>query len=415
MSGQRDELTGSRNVFSWLGALAAALLLAACASLPPQSGRVESHVIANTADTQLGRTLAPMLAHHPGQSVFYPLSGGPDALVARLALARAAQRSLDMQYYIFDADATGKTLMAAVVAAADRGVRVRLLLDDLHMAGQDRALAVLDSHPNIEVRLFNPFASRGLRAPEMAFEFSRLDRRMHNKSMTADNQLTVVGGRNVGDPYFSADASSDFTDLDLLAGGPVAPQVSAVFDDYWNGAASYPVASLIRPPEDAPAELARLRQYLDEHVAEGRGTAYARELVGSGLARALEGGKLPAYRGAATVIADQAAKVTLPPADNASHAIPKLAALLGTAQRELSLVSPYFVPDRKAADWLTGMARRGVKVRILTNSFAATDVSAVHAGYSPWRKELLEAGIELYELKPPLMRNWRMASTPAAA
>ncbi len=223
---------------------------------------------------------------------------------------------------------------------------------------------------------------------------------MHNKSMTADNQITIVGGRNIGDAYFSADKASDFTDLDLLLAGPVVPEVSAVFDDYWNGAAAYPVSALVKPPDDAAAQLQAVREYLDRHVAEARGGEYSQTLLASGLAKALESGKLTAYWGHATVIADKAAKVTLPPEDDSSHAIPKLAKLLGSAQQELALVSPYFVPDRKSAAWLAQMTKRGVTVRILTNSYAATDVSAVHAGYSPWRKELLEAGVELYELKP---------------
>ncbi|MDR3383664.1 phospholipase D family protein [Cupriavidus basilensis] len=383
-----------------VGVAVAAALLAACASLPDPGGRAPSQALANTADTRLGRALAPGQAQHPGDSVFYPLPSGPDAFVARLALARGAERSLDLQYYIFDPDLTGKTLLAAVIAAADRGVRVRLLLDDLHLSGQDRALAAIDAHPNIEVRLFNPFARRNARWLEFATDFRRLDRRMHNKSMTADNQLTVVGGRNIGDGYFSADTATDFSDLDVLAGGPVVRQVSAVFDDYWNGPASYPVPSLIPEPADAQAEVQALRQYLDEQAVQAQGGEYAKELLASGMAQALEGGKLPAYWGRGTVLADEAIKVTLAPQDDASHAIPKLARLLDSAQRDLALVSPYFVPDRNALEWLAGMARRGVRVRILTNSFAATDVSAVHAGYAPTRRALLAAGIELYELKP---------------
>ncbi|NUA29341.1 phospholipase D family protein [Cupriavidus basilensis] len=261
----------------------AAALLAACASLPDPGGRAPSQALANTADTRLGRALAPGQAQHPGESVFYPLPSGPDAFVARLALARGAERSLDLQYYIFDADLTGKTILAAVIAAADRGVRVRLLLDDLHLSGQDRALAAIDAHPNIEVRLFNPFASRNARWLEFAADFRRLDRRMHNKSMTADNQLTVVGGRNIGDGYFSADTATDFSDLDVLAGGPVVRQVSAVFDDYWNGPASYPVATLLPEPADAQADVQALRQYLDEQAVQARGGEYAKDLLASGI------------------------------------------------------------------------------------------------------------------------------------
>jgi putative cardiolipin synthase len=374
------------------------LLCTACASLPPSTGK-PSQAYTHTADTLLGRTIAPRLAEHPGESALYPLIHGPDALLARLALARGAERSLDVQYYIFEADVTGKMLAGELVAAADRGVRVRVLLDDLHGAS-DTVLATLDSHPNIEVRLFNPFAHRQARWLNFLTDFSRLDRRMHNKSMTADNQFTIVGGRNIGDAYFSADAASDFTDVDLLAAGPVTREVSAVFDDYWNSAAAYPIAELSRPPADVDQQLAALRTYLGNEAIQSRASPYVQNLLKSGLAQALEDRSLTEYWGKAWVIADRADKVLVPPTDTSGHAMPQLVQLLDGAQHELTLVSPYFVPPQSAIDWFRAMTQRGVAVRILTNAYAATDVGAVHAGYAPKRKKLLEAGVELYELKP---------------
>ncbi len=176
------------------------------------------------------------------------------------------------------------------MAAADRGVRVRLLLDDLHTDGQDQALAALDAHPNVEVRLFNPFANRGVRMFEFATDFRRVDRRMHNKSMTADNQLTVVGGRNIGDAYFAAKTDVDFSDLDLLAAGPVVPQVSAVFDDYWNAEATYPLATLAKPQSDAEtvAFQQRVRRYLDDRKVKLRATPYGKTVLESGVIRAIQ-------------------------------------------------------------------------------------------------------------------------------
>lgn len=379
-----------------------AMLGAACASLPPHPAEPPTVARQGTADTVIGRTLAPRLAQHPGQSVFYPLTAGADAFAMRLALAHTAQRSLDVQYYIFDADNTGLTLLAAILDAADRGVRVRLLLDDLHMAGQDKALAAIDAHPNIEVRLFNPFANRRVRLFEFATDFRRVDRRMHNKSMTADNQLTVVGGRNVGDEYYGARADVDFSDLDLLAAGPVVAQVSAVFDDYWNSEATWPLASLAKPLEGEEARTLQqnARQYLDDAVVRLKATPYARSVLESGVLQAIQQESLPSFWGQATVIADRAAKVQQPPEDDATHAIPKLAKVLDSAQHDLTLVSPYFVPGEAAMEWLTGLQARGVQVRILTNAFGATDVKAVHAGYAPKREALLKAGVVLYELKP---------------
>ncbi|RZT42177.1 phospholipase D family protein [Cupriavidus agavae] len=395
---------GSQRAPGWLAQLSMILvagLVSACTSLPQRPELPPEMALQDTADTALARGLAPRLAQHPGESVFYPLLAGTDAFAMRIALARTAQRSLDVQYYIFEADSTGLTLLAEIMAAADLGVRVRVLLDDIHLAGQDKPLSAVDAHPNIEVRVFNPFASRKMRLFEYVTDFRRIDRRMHNKSMTADNQLTIVGGRNVGDAYYGA-ADTDFTDLDLLAGGPVVPRVSAVFDDYWNSAAAYPHSALARPLEgdDAATQQQTLRTYLDEHAVAMRATPYGKSVLETGIVQLLAQDRLPDYWGQATVIADRAAKVLAPPDDDSTHAIPQLVTFLESARHDLTLISPYFVPPDSAMAWLIGMQKRGVQVRILTNSYGATDVSAVHAGYSHRRRALLEAGVILYELKP---------------
>jgi putative cardiolipin synthase len=304
------------------------------------------------------------------------------------------------QYYIFHADQTGLALLAEMLAAADRGVRVRLLLDDIHTKGQDDALAAVDAHPNAEVRLFNPFANRSARWIDLASDFGRVNRRMHNKSMTADNQATIVGGRNIGDEYFQANEHLNFSDLDLLAFGPIVPQVSAVFDQYWNSEEVYPLTAMRRGKALSEADIRKLRDELSRRTEALRGTAYAAGLSETGLAQTIAAGRIPLYWGKATVIADEPTKVRKPPGDSSTHAIPKLADYLSQAKQELLLVSPYFVPGKNGAKFLTGIASRGVRVTILTNSFAATDVAVVHAGYSPYRMQLLQAGIELYELKP---------------
>ncbi|WP_137924680.1 phospholipase D family protein [Cupriavidus sp. 2SB] len=395
---------GTRSAPAWasrLWMIFVAGLFSACASLPPRPQLPPEAARQDTADTALARGLAPRLAEHPGESVFYPLLAGTDAFAMRIALARTAQRSLDIQYYIFDADSTGLTLLAEIMAAADRGVHVRVLLDDIHLAGQDKPLSAVDAHPNIEVRVFNPFASRNVRLFEYVTAFRRIDRRMHNKSMTADNQLTIVGGRNVGDAYYGA-ADTDFTDLDLLAGGPVVPRVSAVFDDYWNSEAAYPLSALAKPlsGDEGDTQRQKLRTYLDEHAVAMRATPYGKSVLETGIVQLLSQDKLISYWGQATVIADRAAKVMAPPDDNSTHAIPQLVKFLEGARHDLTLISPYFVPPDSAMTWLTDMQKRGVQVRILTNSYGATDVSAVHAGYAHRRRALLEAGVILYELKP---------------
>ncbi|WP_444634868.1 phospholipase D family protein [Cupriavidus oxalaticus] len=385
-------------------ALALAMGLTGCASLPASAQRPPSSApaaTATTADTPLGKALAPRLAQRPGESLFYPLSSGPDALAARLAMARAAQRSLDLQTYILEPTGTGAAVLGDIIDAADRGVRVRMLLDDLRTGGEvDKILSAIDSHPNIEVRLFNPFANRSLRWLEMLVDFSRLDRRMHNKSMTVDNQMSVVGGRNIGDAYFSARTDMDFSDLDVLIAGPAVPQVSAVFDEYWNDESSYPVVALIPEGKEAPVEMRSLRKRLEARGDQAKASQYVQELLDSGLAKGIESGRMPAYTGKATVVSDKAAKITHQIHDDPGHATARLEKMISSAQKEVLLISPYFVPDDDGEAWLIAIAKRGIRVRILTNSFAATDVSAVHAGYAPHRKALVAAGIELYELKP---------------
>ncbi|WP_432261374.1 phospholipase D family protein [Cupriavidus sp. TMH.W2] len=383
-----------------MGPALAAALLAGCASLPASAQRAPSTALVNTSDTPLGKVLALRLAQRPGESLFYPLSSGPDALVARLAMARAAQRSLDLQTYIFETTGTGAAVLGDILDAADRGVRVRLLLDDMHTDGMDKILSAIDSHPNIEVRLFNPFASRSVRWPEMLAGFKRLDRRMHNKSMTVDNQMSLVGGRNIGDAYFSARTDVDFSDLDVLIAGPAVPQVSAVFDEYWNDPSSYPVVALIPAGKEAPVEMRSLRKGLEALGDQAVASPYVQELLGSGLAKAIESGHMPAYSGKAVVVSDKAAKITHQTDDDPGDATARLEKMIGGAQKEVLLISPYFVPDDDGEAWLIALAKRGIRVRILTNSFAATDVSAVHAGYAPHRLALVAAGVELYELKP---------------
>jgi putative cardiolipin synthase len=221
---------GGLSTLVMLGALLALLLQAGCASLPTDYPRSTSTALPDTGDTRLGQVSSRLLAGHPDVSGVLPLNRGTDAFLARLALAEAAEKSLDIQYYIWHGDTTGKVLLERVLRAADRGVRVRLLLDDIGTAAKDSSLLAIDSLANIEVRLFNPVAARSARLLGMMADFSRTNRRMHNKSFTADNQVMIVGGRNIGDEYFEARPDVDFADLDLLAIGPVVGEISRQFD-----------------------------------------------------------------------------------------------------------------------------------------------------------------------------------------
>ncbi|HEY7238522.1 MAG TPA: phospholipase D family protein [Burkholderiales bacterium] len=366
--------------------------IAGCASLPHDVDRSPSRALTDTGATRLGRALAPLVAAHPGKSGIHALDDARDAFAARVLLARAAERSLDVQYYIWHADTSGALLAHELWRAAERGVRVRLLLDDNNTRGMDEAIAALDAHPNIEVRLFNPYANRGFRLGELAADFARLNRRMHNKSFTADNQASIVGGRNVGDEYFGADSPVAFADLDVLAVGAVVPEVSASFDAYWASESAYPAASLIAAP-------GRLRP-LEEIEQRPEAARYVEAVRATPLVQSLLSGGLPFEWAQARLVQDDPAKVLHPPEQTELHLLPRLEKAMGKPLRTVDLVSPYFVPTKDGASALSALAQSGVRVRVLTNSLAATDVSPVHAGYAKYRKELLRAGVHLYELKP---------------
>jgi putative cardiolipin synthase len=363
------------------------LLLAGCGSLPSLEARSVSTAFTDTESTRIGRAVTPLAARHPGMSGVHPLLDSLDAFAARMLLARAADRSLDVQYYIWHDDLSGRLLLQELHEAAARGVRVRLLLDDNGIAGLDVTLAALDAHPNIEVRLFNPFPSRTLRWTGYLTDFSRLNRRMHNKSFTADSQASIVGGRNVGDEYFDAAEGSVFVDLDVLAVGPVVREVSRDFDGYWASGSAYPVDRLV-PPAEGPLQIAADEEKAKVFVDAVRQSDFVLQLMER---------RLPFEWGRALLVSDDPAKGLGDAAESAllPH---KLGELLGEPRAEVELISAYFVPG-ESTGLFTSMAKRGVRLTVLTNSFEATDVAVVHAGYAKRRKELLEAGVTLYELK----------------
>ncbi|WP_292936546.1 phospholipase D family protein [Noviherbaspirillum sp.] len=387
-----------------LAALVVATSLSGCVNLPPLENRSVSTAITDTARTTLGRAVAPLVALHPAKSGIYTLRDARIAFDARVVLTQSAQRTLDVQYYIWRNDMTGGLLFEGLRDAADRGVRVRLLLDDNNTSGLDPVLAALDAHPNIEVRLFNPFAIRSWRWLGYLTDFSRLNRRMHSKSFTADNQVTIIGGRNIGDAYFGATNDVLFADLDVMAIGPVVAGVSAEFDRYWASDSSYPVQGLLTPVTDVQSANLRLAAMAMENSPPAK--AYIRAVKESSFERELLQGALPFEWAETQIVSDNPDK-GLGKATPEGQFTDKLKRAIGEPKDEVDLVSPYFVPTASGVDSLAGMVRRGVKINVLTNAFEATDVAVVHAGYAKRRKALLSAGITLYELK-------RLAQIPAA-
>jgi putative cardiolipin synthase len=406
---------GTNHVINRLAALCLAAIMAGCATLPALDGRPTSNTFPNTDDTPLGRAIAPRVAQHPGRTGIHPLIDSHDAFAARALLAGAAERSLDVQYYIWQNDLSGTLLFAALCDAADRGVRVRLLLDDNNTSGLDPTLAALDAHPNIEVRLFNPFAQRSHRWAGYLTDFSRLNRRMHNKSFTADNQATIIGGRNIGDEYFAAAEGLAFVDLDVLAVGPVVQDVSADFDRYWASGSSHPVGRVL-PPAD-PATLSNLVSAASLIEREPAAAAYVTALRESAFIRELIEGELTLEWALARMISDDPAK-GLGQAVEDALLMPKLRSAIGDPVSKVELISAYFVPEAEGTDAFAAMQARGVSVRILTNSLEATDVAVVHAGYAKRRKALLEAGVTLYELRrlsPPVSRQTRLTGSSGSS
>jgi putative cardiolipin synthase len=379
-------------------ALAVVLLVTACAGLPPKPDTPPSTALPPGETTRLDRAIAPEVARQPGRAGVVPLAEGREAFAARVLIAEAAERSLDIQVYIWHGDTTGVLMFEVARRAAERGVRVRLLLDDNNTAGLDPLLAMLDAHPNLEVRLFNPFVQRRMRPLGYATEFSRLNRRMHNKSFTADNRVTIVGGRNIGDEYFAAGQDASFADLDVIAAGDVVREVSASFDRYWNSASAYPLSAVAGAvgPMDAADFAARIERIRNDPASE----AYRRAVRDTPLVRDLLAGQRHWHWGPTRLVVDDPAKVLNPPERDDLQMLPALNAALGEPQRQLDLVSPYFVPGEEGTKALVALANRGVRVRLLTNSLAATDVAAVHAGYAKRREDLLRGGVRIYELKP---------------
>jgi Phosphatidylserine/phosphatidylglycerophosphate/cardiolipin synthases and related enzymes len=367
-------------------------------------GGEASHAMATQDDaTELDRLIRPETASRGGQSGMLLCSDNLDAFALRALSARAAGRSLDLQYYYWKTDRTGMLLFREVIAAADRGVRVRLLLDDINLRGNDETYLALDRHPNIDVRVFNPCWNRvGAlhRGFELIFRPYSSTRRMHNKAWIADGRLAIVGGRNIGDAYFDASDTMNFRDLDILAVGAAVQQAEAIFDRFWNSDCVFPLSAL----PGWGGNLEALRRQTEAAAAPEQAKPYLAQLE----EEAEAGGLLP--RLSQFHWTDQAEVVSDPPRKSKGHEADRwlrraIFPVLLSARSRLEITSPYFIPGRRGVRQLKGVVRRGAQVAVLTNSLAATDVAAAHGAYARYRRALLRNGIELYELKPEARAN----------
>jgi putative cardiolipin synthase len=361
--------------------------------------------------TTLGRFFEPVAAKHPRESGVVYMRYGRKALEARLALADLAERSLDLQYYIWDADVSGHLLADRIIRAADRGVRVRVLLDDHGVVDRDTAIARLSAHPNIEIRAFNPFRTRSNRWTDFLSDPSRANRRSHNKLIVADGAIMIVGGRNIADSYFGVHGETNFRDLDTVSVGPVVRDASAVFDNFWNSEFAVPYEAFVDTPP-TPAETDAAIAQMRAQMASERLPYPIDEEV------AAQKANLKALRNALTwapvrVLYDPPEKAR----DTTSRRIfNELDALVSNAQNEVLIENAYFVPRDHGVELTAALHARGVRVRVLTNSLASNDLLSVHSGYQKYRDDMIENGVEIYEVRPDAtMQNLRWASTSAAS
>ena len=364
--------------------------------LTPQAHGEVSHVLPlQPAQTALDRQIVPLQETHPGHSGVAFLSDGMDAFAARSVITEHAGRSLDLQYYIWHDDLVGHLLAKALYDAAERGVRVRILLDDLNAKDKDALMMALDAHPNIEIRLYNPFRNRSgiARTLELVQRAFSVNHRMHNKSWIADGRIAIVGGRNIGEEYFSARNDVNFQDLDLVVAGPAVQQANRIFDDYWNSDAAIPIAALASYTD---AQLRELVRQSDLDALHAAAQPYLQRVIAS--RRLQRPSPDPLHWSAQVRI------VSDPPMkhrndDRSGWLVSTLIAELESTRRAALLISPYFVPGAEGLEGLSALAADGAQVGVVTNSLAANDVAAVHGGYMGYRVPLLKAGVQLYELK----------------
>jgi putative cardiolipin synthase len=372
------------------------IALAGCASVDLDYPRTESHTLPDTGDTWLGQRAIALTAGQTDRSGFVLQLDGIDALATRILLAARGEKTIDAQYYLIASDPAADLFVESLLRAADRGVRVRLLLDDIQTQGYDAGMAALDAHPNFEIRIFNPFA-RGARSLNAARDFSRVNRRMHNKTFTVDNAITIIGGRNIAAEYFAARDDVNFGDMDAVAIGPVVAAVSAQFDEYWNDEYAVPVPAFVDMPDDLDAALQSVRDHYADtraHLEETRYTEVLTRSVNQLIDEEADFAWAPAQ-----LVHDAPGKAREEALHGDDSILTSLREAIDAGQRELIIVSPYFVPTDSTIDKVAELRARGMEIIVITNSLASNNHAVVHSGYAPTRKPLLKHGVRLYETR----------------
>jgi putative cardiolipin synthase len=391
--------------------LSAILFLWGCATpLPKYYEAVPSVAYANPEDTDLGRFIQPDLTSHHEQCGVRLLSGGKESFQARLDLTALAEKTLDLQYYRWAVDTSGIILAAKVMRAADRGVRVRILLDDINTADSDFKFARMAHHPNIQIRLFNPFRHRGFRLFDFITDLDRLNHRMHNKAFIADNAVAIMGGRNIGDEYFDVDPVANFRDLDVSLIGPVVREISTSFDEFWNGEYAIPIDAIVKEDittEEFTAARENLYQWVEDKTEHPYEVARSRMEIKEDFT-AIRNKFIWAP---ARVLYDSPWKIDSKH-DEVSAGLRAL-----RLNDEVLIEAAYLIVGEDGLEIVRRHKTNGIRTRILTNSLATNDVAAAHAGYAKYRKDLIRNGVELYELRPDSRRRkgWKLLSTESRA
>ena len=376
--------------------LVTAALINGCATLPNDYDKETSVAITATEDTSLGISATRWVAANNGKSGFYPLQSGINAFAARLRMIERAEVSIDAQYFLMKSDSAGHIFAQELIRAADRGVRIRFLLDDIFSTVSDEELFILDAHENIEVRLYNPIAKKGVFYFNYLGNFKRANRRMHNKSFTADSQITIVGGRNIADEYFDLNLDSEFEDFDVIGVGEVALDVGKTFDSFWNSSGSLPLEAL--DVQFTQEQLDKVRGQMLKDFREAHESIY-QEAMTNPMIETLVDQNEQLYSATWEVITDDPAKLRNSVATEEQELMNRLSEFKQAADNEIIVITPYFVPLESGLNFWREITNKGVRVVVLTNSLASTNHIVVHSGYSSYRKQLIEMGIELYEAR----------------
>jgi putative cardiolipin synthase len=383
------------------GTLVLAIFLVGCASVPHDIPKMSSVHITDTTDTYFGQRVASWADLHGEKSGFYPLGQGMDALAARLRMLEKAEKSVDLQYFLMKDDTAGQVMLHALLKAADRGVRVRFLLDDIFTSAPDQNLLLINQHPNIEVRLFNPISRRGMHWLNFIGNFRQANRRMHNKSFTVDNAVSVVGGRNIADEYFQLKETEVFADFDVLAFGPIAGDILTSFDAYWNHRLAIPIEQLSSKIDVDALQAERI--LVEAETSAIYSDIYA-EAMQSQLLQDLINGEESFFEANARVMADDPEKLENKIGPEYKKLAAELGELLNNAEQEVIFISPYYVPGKNGVELARSLAERDIRVVVATNSLASNNHVPVHSGYARYRKNTVRAGVELYEARADARR-----------